>query len=505
MEIPPRKFGIIIALLPLLCLFLFSMTSFIQPKSLSQKLEELRDAKKLNENYNPLIWNMATKILEALDIGTVVGINNQPVTEGLGIYVVQEEDSRISSNLVCNCAYSEVDKIILCDSELFKYMENILNSNTVSRASNLSDAEYGLIIDERNTKYKFELVRWVIGHELAHYLLSQDGISKKFGLLSNSEKSADLLYLKSIHSQDLMVNTYQTFSSLATTLYLYHLNENLNRNGLEALELIDLYVRAPATKRKVKISASSSHPPLLVRVLDLLIQIREYDEEMDSTDFFDWLRSNVEIEKVKSEIGTLCEYDYAPRLDETVMRLKGKLPDELSVSAGMSNAHQAYRATNYLHSMELLNEVINIVNTSTEEISSRESVLGSAYLMMGKISYILRDYPRATEYFNSSKVDSPFSAVADNFIAHIEIEKGDVEDAHRRLIKVVNEFGPDIDAVAGIAITNYMAGNIQVAKSHYADVVKFDQNFENLDFLQYELLWQEKALEAAQELLKQRY
>jgi len=244
---------------------------------------------------------------------------NMPLTKGaLNLYFLKEHIIGPFAPLKGNCAYVryEGQDLILCDVAFLTDWRNAFPRPDSDFSMQYEDFEYvrnpeltepevkdlfTKIKDQLESTYSGMLdnffLQWVLGHEVGHAVLGHspgrllykpDGSVQGNALSREMEHEADLFAINHIFDDGgTPAMVWFSLGQLASS-WFYH------ETGRSALQLVfeageDTFVEVVQT--------ASTHPPFVVRILDMLNTLLEVYPDIDNTGYYPKLRNKVRIVK----------------------------------------------------------------------------------------------------------------------------------------------------------------------------------------------------------------
>jgi hypothetical protein len=263
---------------------------------------------------------------------------NMPLEQGtLNVYFLGNHLEDHFQFLKGNCAYLNYNgyDIILCDVNFLADWRNAFPGPKRKFSMDYDDFEYvpnpelseaevrNLFSQSRrqlenaySSMLDYFFTQWVLGHEIGHAALGhtpgrlvcmQDGSIQGNKLSQDLEREADLFAIDHIFNDEF--TPYVVWFSLSQVVDSWFYAET----GTSALDLV--YKKEKDAFVEV-IERSSTHPPFIVRVLDMINLLLEVYPTIDTTGYFQKLREKIRIVKRdtqpqqdKGSQATDCSYE----------------------------------------------------------------------------------------------------------------------------------------------------------------------------------------------------
>ena len=476
--------------------------------NLTGDLREYKETGHLDDAYNQLIWNIATDALTRPDEQATININGILDPAHVNFFILRDDPKKYFRQLTCNCAYAGRDNTVICDSSLLRRASGLL---TMSSHSNNPQAS---TLPEENLRFGAALLKWVLGHEIGHMVLHHDRplvgptanaqVAQSPGqveaIYNTQERQADLFLLTLLKSPQEKFWLWIALSSFAESFYLQQLNRARSSEGLPPVEMADLLARYPdAEQRLVTTAPSLSHPPTLVRVLDLGMRLLDNDKDIvDDSGYLPWLRSHLVIRTDPRSTDSFCTYNFTPTHDVASITTDRPASDTVAAGSALGRAELSFRMVQYETSRDLYTEAIKILLTTHERDPGVPRWLNSAYLQRSVINYLLMDYSAAVADLEIVRRDPQLRATATSNMGFALLEQGKWALAKDAFTQALAAEPKSADALGGFAASTFLAGDKGAARRLYETAVMLDSRYCSSDWLRYGALWQTTARGAAQ-------
>jgi hypothetical protein len=199
------------------------------------------------------------------------------------------------------CAFMGIKNVIFCDSQAIdQYRSRWQQGKPVAPTSNnvqktADDVGDDLLTFLRERRRQL-ILHWLIGHEMGHVISEHQLVSagsfisggpSRLNASREMEREADLFVVRRIISSDDAVAWWMEFSGMSYREYAAHLTE-LERKSFETggpWEMI---------KHRIRLKDPGvGHPPLLIRILNMVRTLREDHPYLENTDFFEQMEKSI--------------------------------------------------------------------------------------------------------------------------------------------------------------------------------------------------------------------